>query len=474
LGQIYDLRPPTRAGAAWLSPIEAISLIRPALGAEWLAYCRDGQRTNFAAMMEWAWERVHFVDDISRLNYQFQAAVSDLSALPHFVEVSGGWLDGTKMTLSVNGSNTVAAIDRLTRSYEWRAHLGVANPSLVIEPLLPGEIVHLLVTVVNTRVAKPPPVSVNAQVSMTMSDQKASIQVTPRELQFSGIQGGQTPPYQSLSITRAGASPLNWTASVLSGAWIRFSGTPSGTDSGTVRVGVDITGMAAGKYNGTVRITSISAANNPVDVPVSLEVQPPAPPTGVPAWLKDLTKIYLWYEDLPWVATTVTGEIFAWGGTPGVVDFRNDREPFNLAAAPTTVLKWNGYGFSLDVTYTHKVDVFWTLRYEVSGNLSQDLSVIEAVRCRVTDAYTGRYPYIKVVEVNVAQIPVTNPFRDVGGAGVVSAALFQANPTKYVTAGSGSKRYTTGIPAGQDWNASLDWSRLRVKVDSPIRVTFLK
>jgi hypothetical protein len=483
LGQIYDHRPPTRAGAAWLSPIEAISYTRPELGAEWLAYCRDGLHdySHFSVVHNWARERTYKVNDVSRLNYQLQAAVSDLSALPYLVEVSGDWLSGTKMTLSVNGPNTVALIDRLYESSTWVQDLGVPNPSLVIEPLLPGKIVPLLVTVVNTRVAKPPPVSVNAQVSMTMSDQKASIQVTPKELQFSGIQGGQTIPYQSLLVTRAGGSPLNWNASVLNGAWIRFSGTPSGTDTGEVRVGVDITGMAAGKYNGTVRITSISAANNPVDVPVSLEVQSPAPPTGVPGWLKDLTKISLLYLDLPWVET-IGGKDVGPSGLAGGVGYYSWVDPCDSRLPATTVPQWNGYTFSLDVTCTTKVVLGSTYRYQVSGNLSQDLTVIEAVRYKETITYDyrpfatpshqGSPPTITVREVNVAQIPVTNPLRDVGGGGAVSAALFKANPTKYVTFGSASLRYTTG--AGQNMDARLDWSRLNVRVATPIVVSFLK
>ena len=142
---------------------------------------------------------------------------------------------------------------------------------------------------------------------------------------------------------------------------------------------------------------------------------------------------------------------------------------------PATVLKWDGYTFSLDVTYTDKQVVGRTGRDEVSGNLSQDLTVIEAVRFKQTITCTGgNSPSILVVEVNVAQIPVTQPLRDTGGAGAVSAALFLANPTKYVTAGSASLHYTAGIPAGQDTDSRLDWSRLRVQVANPIRVTFLK
>ena len=481
LGQVYNLRPPS-AGAAWLSPIEATSLIRPALGAEWLQYCRDGQGANFAAMLDWARQRTQNINDVSRLDYEFQAAVSDLSALPHLVDVSGGWTDGTKMILSLKGLYTAVVIDQVAEySKGWRGHVGVADPShpsLVIGPFYSGGFAQFLVTVVSTLVAKPPPVSLNAQISMTMSAQQAaSIQVAPNALQFSAMQGGQAAPYQSLSITRTGSSPLGWNASVLNGAWIRFSGSTTGTDAGTVRVGVDITGLAAGKYSGTVRITSPSARNNPVDVPVSLEVQSSTAPAAAPAWLKDLAKISLWYEDFPWVCTIGGKEVGASTGCPGVIGYNSWMDPFNNLTPTTTVLKWDEYNFSLDVTYTDKVLVGRTQRFELYGNLSQDLSVIETVRFRSTTIYTGRdSPQTSVLQVNVAQIPVTSPLRDVGGAGTVSTALLRANPTRYVTDASSSLHYTGANPASQDVTARLDWNRpvVQVPVANPIRVTLQK
>ena len=173
LGRVYNLRPPTRAGAAWISPIEALALIREKLSTEWLDYCREGQRTNFAAVLKWAQERTYKVNDINQPSQKFQAPVADLAALPHLIDTYGDWPSLTKMTLTVSGPNTVAVVDRLTKSMEWRSHLGIANPELEIEPFFPLDPDFLLVTVVNTRVDRPPAASVNAQVSMTMSNQYA-------------------------------------------------------------------------------------------------------------------------------------------------------------------------------------------------------------------------------------------------------------------------------------------------------------
>jgi hypothetical protein len=67
---------------------------------------------------------------------------------------------------------------------------------------------------------------------------------------------------------------LGWSATAstaFGGAWL--AATPaSGTNAATVSVSVDVAGLAAGRYNGIVRVAAAGATNGPEDVLVLLEV----------------------------------------------------------------------------------------------------------------------------------------------------------------------------------------------------------
>jgi hypothetical protein len=78
------------------------------------------------------------------------------------------------------------------------------------------------------------------------------------------------PSSQTFSISNTGTGTLNWTVTDNSG-WL--SCTPnSGTDSGTVTVSVDISGLPGGTYNGTITVSDPNATNSPQTIPVTLVV----------------------------------------------------------------------------------------------------------------------------------------------------------------------------------------------------------
>jgi hypothetical protein len=101
---------------------------------------------------------------------------------------------------------------------------------------------------------------------------------SPASFSFSATYGGSNPSDQSLSISNTGGGTLSWSVND-DATWLSLSPT-SGTDSGTVTVSIDITGLTAGTYNATITITATGATNSPVNIPVTLTIADSTPPTS--------------------------------------------------------------------------------------------------------------------------------------------------------------------------------------------------
>jgi hypothetical protein len=99
-----------------------------------------------------------------------------------------------------------------------------------------------------------------------------TIGVSPASFSFTATAGGANPANQSLSITNTGGGTLNWTGSV-NQTWLGIS-PASGTAPSSVTVSANITGLAAGTYNGAITISAAGATNTPVSIPVTLTVNP--------------------------------------------------------------------------------------------------------------------------------------------------------------------------------------------------------
>jgi hypothetical protein len=97
-----------------------------------------------------------------------------------------------------------------------------------------------------------------------------TIGVSPASLSFTATAGGSNPANQTINITNTGGGTLNFTASD-DAPWLTISPT-SGTAPSTLTASVDITGLAAGTFNGTITISAADATNTPVSVPVTLTV----------------------------------------------------------------------------------------------------------------------------------------------------------------------------------------------------------
>ena len=105
-------------------------------------------------------------------------------------------------------------------------------------------------------------------------DQYTQMRVSPLLLTFEGQGGGSSPEAQSVSISNNGKGLLNWSAGTNEG-WITLpetTGSVEESGTGAIEVGVNLNGLTAGTYNGSVSISAESGATEVVNV--GLEVLP--------------------------------------------------------------------------------------------------------------------------------------------------------------------------------------------------------
>ena len=101
-----------------------------------------------------------------------------------------------------------------------------------------------------------------------------AIQLNPTSLVFNTAQGAN-PPSQTVGLSNAGGSTLNWTAAAdsTSPAWLSVDKT-SGTNSATLNVSVNSASLLPGQYSKNLTISAPGATNTPQTVQVSLNVTP--------------------------------------------------------------------------------------------------------------------------------------------------------------------------------------------------------
>lgn len=96
------------------------------------------------------------------------------------------------------------------------------------------------------------------------------------KISFSATESGTNPNPEKIQLKNSGGGTLNYTISD-DADWLSILPS-SGSSSGNIiehTVSVDISGLIANKYSGTISITASSATNSPQSVIVSLEINPP-------------------------------------------------------------------------------------------------------------------------------------------------------------------------------------------------------
>ncbi len=107
-------------------------------------------------------------------------------------------------------------------------------------------------------------------VTLTLAVPPPTIKLTPSSFHFQALQNSTNAPSQTLNITNTGLGTLNWSATENS-AWLTLS-SYSGTAPSSVTVNVDNTGLLAGVYIDSIRISDPTATNNPQYDVVTFEI----------------------------------------------------------------------------------------------------------------------------------------------------------------------------------------------------------
>ncbi|MBN1349620.1 FG-GAP repeat protein [candidate division KSB1 bacterium] len=110
-------------------------------------------------------------------------------------------------------------------------------------------------------------------VALTVISNEPIINASTSSVQFTAYQGASNPASQNLTITNGGNGELLWSAAEEPDqGWLSL-GNVSGSSGDQVTISADISGLTAGTYAGTMRISDPNASNTPLDIPVELEIE---------------------------------------------------------------------------------------------------------------------------------------------------------------------------------------------------------
>jgi len=110
-------------------------------------------------------------------------------------------------------------------------------------------------------------------LTVTGSTLSPSIMLNPTALSFSGIAGSTNPTSQLFNVSNPTGGTLSWSLSS-NAAWLSLSaasGTTT-TETDSISASVNLSGLAAGTYSGTITVAATGATSK--TLPVSLTVSP--------------------------------------------------------------------------------------------------------------------------------------------------------------------------------------------------------
>ena len=116
--------------------------------------------------------------------------------------------------------------------------------------------------------------------SVMMLSEAHALQASPTSLSFQAVQGGPNPSSKTVKVYKSSSRKVSWSGKDNAG-WLSLSPTSGTLGSSTqVTVSVNISGLAAGTYSGTVTITT--SRGSTVAIPVTLKLS--AATTAALAW----------------------------------------------------------------------------------------------------------------------------------------------------------------------------------------------
>ena len=188
------------------------------------------------------------------------------------------------------------------------------------------------------------------------------IDFSPSILNFTAVAGSSNPPDQTVNISNIGVDTLNWTASSET-SWLRVS-PAGGAAPSTLTASIDISGLAAGTYNGSIVISATDAFNSPTRVPVTLTILP------------------------------------VFNVTPSIFSLYQVANGGNTASLPIDISNND----SVPRSWTASADVPWLTISPTSGTAPSTLNVF----ANVSGLAVGNYPAtIKIVPDNVPDSPIS-------------------------------------------------------------------
>ena len=107
----------------------------------------------------------------------------------------------------------------------------------------------------------------NTTVLAAVANPKMNL--APTSLTFNYQIGGSNPAPQSVAVSSSTSTAINYTATTAT-AWLTT--TASGMTPGSLSIGANPSGLAAGTYTGSVSVASTGASNSPQSIPVTLNV----------------------------------------------------------------------------------------------------------------------------------------------------------------------------------------------------------
>jgi len=130
------------------------------------------------------------------------------------------------------------------------------------------------ITITATNPAGEPVPNSPVTIPVTLLVSVGTLSAAPASLAFTQIVGSAVPAPQSIAVTGAGSSPLNFTATATNSSGVNWlSVTPgAGSTPATLTVAANGSNLSQGTYVGTVTISSTGAAGSPLNVPVTLTV----------------------------------------------------------------------------------------------------------------------------------------------------------------------------------------------------------
>ena len=122
-------------------------------------------------------------------------------------------------------------------------------------------------------------------VLLTITGGQQSLVISQSGVYFQAVQGGTSPPAQTIAVLNGGSGSLNYSASAATlsgGNWLSVSpaGGTTTSSAAPVAINVNSAGLAPSTYYGKVQISATGLANSPQTVSVVLTVSSPAQSPG--------------------------------------------------------------------------------------------------------------------------------------------------------------------------------------------------